>query len=242
MATARVMVAAAAVLLLAGCATAPAPAENVAAPSPSPTATPTPTPTPVPTVITLNSDSVLVADQNGCIITTLDYFDRGIDLAATLTETFGFPPAVEVVAPKATDFGFQGTKYDWEGFILYWQYGYEDDPTSGVSEPPYSYRSMITTTVAAVRGIAVQSTDGVQVGDGQGDLSTLYPGQTVIYHDPDGVEIETAFVTCVTLPSFENDSPDENGGEPMNCVAIRAAPSDGPITGIQAPAKLHYGM
>lgn len=192
-------------------------------------------------MITLTSEGAVATDQNGGTLATIDYFGRGVDAAATLTGLFGFEPVVEVVAPVATDFGFQGTLYDWEGFRLYWQYGYEDDPQSGIGSRPFQPPTSFTSTVAAVRDVAIVATDGAAVGDGQGDLSALYPDQTRSYTDPNGVVVESAFIDCLVLPP-NGGGPDEPEGDPMNCVGLRAEPSDGAVTSIHAPAGLNYGM
>ena len=221
-----------AVATLAGCAhVAAAPS---ASPRPSSTVSPTPTPTPEPylATLTLNAESMVAADQNGQTIATVDHYTgRGADVAAQLTGLFGFAPAVEVVAPIASDFAFSGTKYDWEGFELRWYYGYEDDPTS-------TGRILIAATVPAVRGVVIQGTDGVRVGDGAGDLSTRYPGDTGSY-EFEGRSVETATVNCVEHPEISSEAHD---GIPRNCVAVSADPAEGPVTAIQVPAPVDYGM
>ena len=220
--------------LVAGCATAPP--EVVLSPI-ADTASPTPTPTPTPhlTAITLNADAAVATDQNGQVLASLDYYGRGVDLAATLTQLFGFAPTVEVIEPANSDVGFSGTIYEWEGLVLRWRSGYETDPASGTGHYPFGPSINITALVASVRGVTVQGPDGVTVGTGQGDLAARYP-ETVRFDD-DGVMIENAMVACVDLPGSESTST----YAPRNCVALRAAPADGPITGIQAPAADGYG-
>ena len=223
---------------IAGC-TAPT-AGTSPTPSASASGTPSPTPTPRPelTTITLNADSIVAADQDGQTLATLDYYDRGVDTATALTGLFGFAPAVEVIDPIASDVKFSGTIYNWEGFELRWWYGYENDPASGVGVYPYAPPALITVTVASVRGVAIQAPDGARVGEGQGDLSARYPGETTSYTDSDGQLIEIATVHCVAVTL-----PDQgNGGNPRNCVDVWAAPADGPITSLQAPARRDYGM
>jgi hypothetical protein len=227
-------------MMLAGCAASPAGTSPTRAPaaSSSPTPTPTRTPTPYLATITLNADSGIAADQNGEQLATLDYYGRGADVAAKLSELFGFAPVVDIVEPIASDFKFSGTKYDWEGFHLSWLYGYESDPTSGTGTSPYSPSIFISTSVPSVRGVTIQGPNGVRVGDGQGDLSSLYPGQTESYPDESGVLIESASIGCIELPDIQ-DSLDS--GIPSNCVGVRAYPSDGPVTTIGAPAQVNYG-
>ncbi len=220
-----------AVLLLAGCSAAP---EAVRSPSPSLTVAPTPTPTPTPYVatITLNAESMVATDQNGQVLANIDHYTgRGGDVAAQLTALFGFAPTVEVVPPIASDFTFSGTEYTWEGFELKWYYGYEDDPTT-------TGRTLITVSVPAVRGVSIQGPDGVHVGEGLGDLSTRYPDQTGSF-EYDGRTIETATVSCVEHPEYADEGTE---GTPRNCVAVRADPAEGPITGLQVPARVDYGM
>lgn len=239
MTIARVIAVVSSVLLLASC-VAPA-APPASAPTPTVTASPTPTPSPTPvlTTITLNAESAIASDQNGQTLATLDYYARGVDVATQLTALFAFAPAIEVVDPIGSDFAFSGTKYDWEGFTLFWYYGYEDDPSSGNGSYPDGAPVRILVEVPSIRGVTIQATDGVRVGDGQGDLSTLYPGDTdtFVY---EGRLIETALVSCVEHPELQGFDP---GLElPRNCVVVWADPAEGPVTRIGAPMKVNYGL
>ena len=180
---------------------------------------------------------MVAADQNGEQLATLDYYIRGSDVAATLTELFGFAPEIEITEPIASDFIFSGTRYNWEGFRLDWKYGYESDPDSGVGKYPYLTSIVVTASVATVRGVIIQGTDAIAVGDGKGDLWGRYPEQSWNYTDNDGVLIETAAAACVDLPEFID--PYESG-VPKNCLAVRAV--DGIITGLQAPWAVNYGL
>lgn len=226
-------------MTLAGCAASPAGTSPTRAPVASSSPTPTPTPTPYLATITLNADSAVAADQNGKQLATLDYYGRGADVAAKLSELFGFAPVVEIIEPVASDFTFSGTKYDWDGFHVAWRYGYESDPTSGTGSYPYSPSVIISTSVPTVRGVTIQGPDGVRVGDGQGDLSTRYPGQTESYSDESGVLTEFTKIGCIELPEFPDSS---DSAIPSNCVGVAAYPSDGPITTIGAPAAVNYGL
>lgn len=207
------------VLALTGCAQELA-AEST--PTPTATATPTPTPTPDPTVtlVTLTPDAITLTDSTGVVRGSYNYFQPTEEVVAGLTEVFGFAPTVEHVQAYE---GYPWNAIEWEGFVL----RDSDQESDGVYYP----NNRVTVTTAAVRGVAIETVDGVSVGDDPAALEAAYP-DGVGHGTNSGNDVYSVIYGEIPLPDF-----DFGGGEdgPFSFSVSVMGVVGGPITTLYAP-------
>jgi hypothetical protein len=159
-------------LALAGCAPTP-PGGAAPRPTGSPTSAPAPTATASPvgdpadpdadpldtvTRILLLTDHVWFGDDAAWAVDGFRYDEPIADAVAKLTVVFGVDP----VAERTEDPGYASETYEWEGFMLY------SSSSAGVSHGIGVY-----VEVASVRGVTVETADGVHVGTPWADAARL---------------------------------------------------------------------
>lgn len=224
--------AAAGLALLTGCGGSPA-----AGPTASPAATSTPTQEPADPKLAsmmILADGTVAKDGSGNELATLDYFGDAAESVATLSELFGYAPAIEVVEPYGGD-GFIGTRYQWDGFQLSWNGGYEDQPGSGVSVPPYEPSLSISTDTASVGEVVIEGFEGIHVGDSMTELVQRYPGVVQNYESSTGLDT-LIFVGQVPVPPVES-KPDLEA----NFAVVVSGTTDGTVENIGAPTPNFRG-
>lgn len=220
--------------LLTGCGGNPA-AEPTPPPAAAPTTSPTPEiPDPELASLTVLADGTFAADTVGNEMATIDYFDDVATTVATLTDLFQFEPTIEVVERTPSD-RFAGTKYDWDGFTVYWN-GFENEPGTGIGDPPHNPAVRVVAQVPTVRGITIESQDGVRVGDSMPELLTRYPDAAQTHETEDG-PISSVQIGSIPLPPLEN-VPDL---EVYFYVAVVGS-TEGTVDSILAPAQGNFGL
>jgi hypothetical protein len=198
--------AAAAMLLLSGCVSAPeepSPTTAVAEPSAEPTSTATSEPTPVEqpqaeTVI-VTAESITVASDDGSPLAEFDYFQPTDEVVDGLTEAFGVEPTDErfegaIEAPPAT-------VWTWDGFELR-----DPDPAG---EPPFWVNHWVRVGAAEVNGVAVETVDGVRVGDDAQTIEARYPDTSDRVTAGDEPERLDVYLGAIPLPQ-EGENSDGN--------------------------------
>lgn len=220
--------------LLTGCGGNPS-AEPTPPPTTASTASPVPEiPDPELASLTVLADGTLATDTVGNEMATIDYFDDVATTVATLTDLFQFEPTIEVVRPAPSD-SFAGTKYDWDGFIVYWN-GFENEPGTGIGDPPHNPAVRVVVQVSTVRGVTIETQDGVRVGDSMSDLLTRYPDSAQTRETEDG-PISSVQIGSIPLPPLEN-VPDL---EVYFYVAVVGS-TEGTVETILSPAKGNFGL
>lgn len=147
----RILVGAALLLTLGGCAPQPL---QTAGPSetPAPSETPT-TPVAGPAAkIVIGAEDVTVEDAAGLEIGSSAYAGGGDDIVTLLTATLGEPTVAEGGCSDATS-------YLWPDFE-----GLNVSVSSGTPVPPFA-GVLVTSKVASIEGIAIESGAGLAVGD-----------------------------------------------------------------------------
>lgn len=208
----------AALVLLAGC-TAPAPEASQTA-TPIAVSTPTPTPDPTVTLVTITAEAITLTDGAGTVRDSFDYFQPTEDLVAGLTAAFGFAPSVEQVQPYE---GVPWSAIEWEGFVL--------RDIAEESDGVYYPNNRVTVTTPAVRGVAIETVDGVSVGDDPAELEAAYPDR-ISYGTSSGKDVYQISYGTVPLPDF--DFGDGQKGPFSYGVAVTGVVG-GPITELWAP-------
>jgi hypothetical protein len=174
------------------------------APSPSTTAaveTPSPSPTAEPkaALITFTAETVVITTDNGETLATFNYFQPTAEIVPALTEVFGFEPTVERTVPYE---GWPSTWIEWEGFRI--------QDTEQESDGVYYVDYRISAETAAVRGIAIQTVDGISVGDDPLPIQAANQEWTQHFTPPNiGHEIFSIAIGRVPLP--EHDFGDGQG-------------------------------
>lgn len=182
----------------------------------------------------ISSTQITAEDVEGNRLAAIDYFDEISDTVTTLSDLFGFKPIEEVVAPRPSD-AFSGTTYDWEGFTIYWT-GFEDQPGSGISEPPQFSAVRVVVTVPSVREVAIVSIDEIQVGDDINSIADAYPDFSRTYDTNDG-SFTSAFIDYTDLPPLDT-SPDTEIGFAVSIVGR----TDEGVSSMLAPAPVGFGL
>jgi len=226
---ARVVVVLVSIALLAGCATAPQaqPAPSATATATMPSPTPTPTPEPEATTIVVGGRSAIITDQHGAVMFEVVYSAPDPATIETITALLGVDPTYEELRRGAATDAFAGTVYTWDGFSIAWSGRWEDEPGSG--RP----RLFVSANTASASGVAVQTPDGLAVGQ-EGDLLARFPDSSRADQFSDGTMFAQAWLNCIPIPS---DFPDA-----ADCAGIATNPADGPITSIFAPYELNHGL
>ena len=226
----------AALLLCAGCAAAPsaAPAEPTtpATPSAAP-ADPTPTPTPeaVAERIVVTAESMAVLMSDGFTGATFDYFEPA-DLAVEgLTDVLGAAPTTTQEPGNPDDGSF--TLHEWDGVAIW-------DLDRPASAPFRSDWTMLLTAPTA-GGVALETVDGVQVGDSASALEAAYPDQFTHVEccgQPERTDFRIGAkpieATEQQLAEIRGELPEETS--PEFAVWVLAADSAGAVTRILAPS------
>lgn len=174
---------------IAGCAPgtpgapAPSPSATGAADGPRPTPTSTASATaspesaepegPLASKVIIFS-GLLGAYASGSTLGLLDMFEPVASIDPVVDEIsgyFGFEPIVEFRPADPSGDGSDFTSYVWDGFeILDFDY-----PASRVpARPEFSVR----VTASDVRGVRVESVDGITVGDSMATLEATFPGDS----------------------------------------------------------------
>lgn len=218
-------------------------AEPTSSPLPSPSVSPFETPSASPTSeapnpqiasLTLFGDHTVAADTMGNEMARIDYFDDAAVTVATLTDLFDFQPVIDVIDPGPSDV-FAGTRYDWEGFKVFWEVnGSQAEP--GVGERPYFPSVFVVSTVTNVRGVTIEGFDGVHVGDDMAGIIERYPDHIARLQLSDG-ESASVQLGVVPLPPLESE-PDLEVGFAVEALGR----TDGKIHAIRAPSQVNFGL
>lgn len=218
-------------------------AEPTLSPLPSPSASPVETPSASPTSeapnpqfasLTLFGDHTVAADTVGNEMARIDYFDDAAVTVATLTDLFEFQPVIDVIDPGPSDV-FAGTRYDWEGFKVFWEVN-SSQAEPGVGERPYFPTVFVASTVTNVRGVTIEGFDGVLVGDSMAEIMERHPDHIRRLQLSDG-ESASVQLGVVPLPPLESEPELEVG------FAVAAlGRTDGNIDMIGAPSQVNFGL
>ena len=177
-----------ALIMLAACAPIALPAATPTLSSPSPTATEAEGPTgPTPATIVITTSLILVNDSEG---TTIDHFDYFTDPTAAIdafTEYFGGDP---VVTP------FEGGNHEWPGNFYNWDDFGIIDYVGGPGSTGEDFG--VRATAATVRGLVIETVDGIAVGDAAATASAAgatagsleYEGTTHAWLEMDHISVD----------------------------------------------------
>lgn len=114
-------------------------------------------------VVTAKAVSVLGSD--GSTAATFDYFAPVSSAVEELSEVFGTEPAFAHHPGSYNRPPF--TTYEWDGLVL-------NDP-EGPADAPFSNAWMIIVTARDVAGTAVDTAEGVRIGDSAPALEAAFP-------------------------------------------------------------------
>ena len=171
-------------------------------------------------LVTITAQAIIVAEGSGAVLATYDYFQPTEEVVAGLTAAFGFAPTVEHVQAYE---GYPWSAIEWEGFVLQ----DSDQESDGLYYP----NNRVTVTTAAVRGIVIETVDGVSVGDDPAALEAAYPDR-ISYGTNSSGNVYSVSYGEIPLPDFDfgngEDGPFSFGVGAMGVVG-------GPITEVFAP-------
>ena len=180
---------------MAGC-TAP-----TAGTSPTPSApasgtpSPTPTPTPVAERLTVDSQSITLLADDGSILQSFTYFEPVDGVLSAFTALFAAEPVVENIEPYE---GYPYTRYEWPGVSL----NDSAQETDGV----YYVNFRIEITTATLNGIALETVEGIAVGDDPLPLEAAHPDDVSYFTPPNtGVERFSILMDPLALPDFVDE-------------------------------------
>ena len=165
----------------------------------------------MPDHLVVSASSIRVVLDDGTIGDEFGYFEPIEPVAAALTAVFGGEPVV------TTYEGIPSVDYDWSGVSI---------GTDGPAQPPTGPEIIMHVTAAEVRGIGIETVDGIKVGDPVAVLEASNPSHL---WQRDGVEELVIEVNSIPV------TPDDN--ERTFSVELRSLPSDGPVTQFAAPIK-----
>lgn len=225
-------------LSLAGCATATGPSAApttgastpsatqapTATPTASPTASPTPTPTPTPTeaaitALVISAADIELIDADGSAIDEFAYNDDADTVREALTSAFGSEPEMSTDSDGGT------TDYYWEDFSFR-----AYDSATGANRTFY-----VVAEGASVGDIAIETADGIAVGDAEADVETV----AFDNHTDDGGSETIEFYSLDKTAVDVAESTD--GGDPaINFVRVWVPKPGTEITRIDAPIA-NYG-
>lgn len=214
-------------IMLTGCTSADGPVA-ASTPTKNPPSTPSATPASTPAApdvaeVVISTQRLTLLNADGTVSRDLTYFDAPDEAVRELTTAFGFEPVVEHVVPYE---GHPGTRYTWEGFVLY--------DRDMAPEPGIYVDFSIRATAPAVRGVAIRAFDGTQVGSDSEAVAALYPDTTqrsdpwvnisadripVLRETDDSVDQSCLTPGCMLSTTF---STDRSPGE----ITLIAAPSE----------------
>ena len=151
--------------------------------------------------------------DDGTVSREFGYFEPMAPVVTELTALFGQEPAVN------TYNGTGAADYDWAGFRM---------GTDGPATPPTGAEIIIFVTAPEVNGIAIETVDGISVGDPIADLEAANPNDSSRWTRDGGEQLD---VTLDSTPITPGET------ERMFSVTVTAFPSSGPITQFGAPMK-----
>jgi hypothetical protein len=172
-------------MTLSGCAAATVPAATTTA-SAGPTRAPALVPTPRSTTtssttgdsaggtipagtasaIQLTADTLTVLGENGEVLQVLSYYQPKADVVAALTELFGFAPQ-PTQRPSNVPLDGGTRALDYEGFLIV---------DSNIDDyRGFTFIAMVT--VPGVRGITIETVDGIRVGSAVAPIAAKYGSQ-----------------------------------------------------------------
>ena len=168
------------VLIFTGCVGQSAPG-NTAAPSapasdPSPAPTAPPAEEPVIAAIVVRPEHLDLQDRSGAVVRTLSYDLAADEFVAALSLVFGGEPAVEEYPGSCCE-SRPTTFYKWDEFQVgddHMGRFADDDHSVWIPEGGPDYANMnlfLQVTGPEVRGIAITTTPGFEVGDDVGELA-----------------------------------------------------------------------
>ena len=196
------LAAVAVVAILAGCAASPS------AGSPEPKPEPTGDATPIaeePIVVTLSvgGDGIVTLDDEGAVLATLDYTADGAAAVDFLSEAFGSDP---VISPRAGDASCvaDATRAVWGDDAFELVYDYPE--RSGL---PDGQSVAVDAKAATVGNVAVQTPEGVAVGDQVNELIAALPN--VGTHNRLGTESLFSVDFAVVSGTYEDISDTDFG-------------------------------
>lgn len=236
---ARAAVAVTLVLILAGCFGQSSPG-NTAAPS-TPASEPSPTPTAaagdesVIAAIVVRPENLDLQDGSGAVVRTLSYDLAADEFVAALSLVFGGEPAVEEYPGSCCE-SRPTTFYRWDDFQVgddhMGRFADEDQsvwiPEDGPDDA--NMNLFVQVTGPEVRGIAITTTPGFEVGD---DLEELAAGLGQPYSDGSFAEIAVE-----TGPEL---GPPEIEGEVNAYSVVVQAPGSESEVQVSAPVNIGVG-
>lgn len=189
------------------------PSAASASPSATPEAAPAPAPAAEADRLVMSSSGVQIFLDDGTVGLEFGYFDPIGPVADELSGLFGQVPVV------TTYDGNVAADYEWPGLSI---------GTDGPAVPPMGAEIIMFVSAAEVNGIAIETVDGIKVGDPLEALALADPNNAHRWQR-DGVE---ELVVTVDPTPVSADYPEREFS-----VELRALPSSGPITKMGAPMK-----
>ncbi|BDZ44634.1 hypothetical protein [Naasia aerilata] len=136
--------------------------------------TPTPTPSesaaPAAALLSVTAESVSVQTADGAVLASYDYRRLTSDVVADLSGFLGEP--TQVSFPQSSHQG-GGITYQWDGFRVSSEDRWATIPDAEL--PTYEPRWWIAATAPSARGLAIQTIDGVRVGDSTQEVLSSHP-------------------------------------------------------------------
>lgn len=180
--SALIIVAITGVAALTGCSSLPAPPPALPlAPSSAPSAASSATPEPelIQRRVVITATEIQLFGDEGTLTSTLTYFDATASVVAALTEQFHAAPVV-TETPGRCCHTFPAVHYDWGGFKLS-----DDEKLMGKPTGP---EFTIGATAAEIGTVAIETVDGVRVGDLASEVAASHPGTNGAGVSGDGVD------------------------------------------------------
>ena len=213
----------ASVVLIAGCAATP-----VAEPGePDPTTAPVAEETSDVATLSIGGNAISTLDDSGAVVTSFDYTGGGADAVAFLTDVFGTEPAV---APRPGDGSCTAaaTSATWgdDEFVLLYDFAAQTGHPDGQAV-------VVQAKADAVGDVAVQTPQGVGVGDTFDDLVAAIPDVGTHGHLGDA---SLSYVDYDVVSGVYEDMSDPDFGMTENAYwGAQAEAKDGVIVKLSAP-------
>lgn len=171
-----------------------------------------------PSRIVVSAESIDVLGDDGAALATFDYRQPTAEVVEGLSEYLGEP--VESRTRWRSD-SLNATLHNWLGFQLF--------DTDAVEEGPYSPNHHIITIVGEVRGIAIETPDGISVGDPLDEIDLTSAEWEDLPSKTEGGQ-RTIRVDPVSLPAAEGV-----GDNPTLTVLVNADIDANAVDRISAP-------